>query len=289
MDINAIRIDELQDVLWTSRNIKLSMLRLDLIHPLVSGNKWFKIFQNVAEMKANGATQLLTFGGAYSNHLHATAYYCQAQEIPCIGIVRGDELNVNSNATLKDCTQAGMELHFVSRSEYNLFENGKTAQALLQRQKTYILPQGGDNEWGRRGAMKINEFILPEYSHIAVSIGTGTTLAGMMQARIKPTHFLGFASLYQSEDIHTHLLSFAGKHKFDFFNTTKFGGFGATSQTVIQFVKDFQVKHDIELDVVYTAKMMMQLYEALAQDFFPSGSNILCVHTGGVQGNRSHF
>ncbi len=289
MDINAIRIDELQDVLWTSRNIKLSMLRLDLIHPLVSGNKWFKIFQNIAEMKANGATHLLTFGGAYSNHLHATAFYCQAHQIPCIGIVRGDELNATSNATLQDCAQAGMELHFVSRNEYNLFEKGATAQALLLRQKTYLLPQGGDNEWGRMGAEKINEYITSAYSHIAVSVGTGTTLAGMMQARTKATHFLGYASLYQSKDIHTQLLSYAGQHKFDFFNTTKFGGFGFANAAVIQFIKDFQAKHGIVLDVVYTAKMMMQLYEALAQDFFPAGSHILCVHTGGVQGNRSHF
>lgn len=287
MDISLIPADLIQHSLWSHLDITLGILRLDQIHPFVSGNKWFKLHQNAVQFQSGDFSHLLTFGGAFSNHLHATAHYCNQYKIPCIGIVRGEELNMDSNATLRDCAALGMELYFVPRAEYGLKESGDTVQNLVCRYRIFLVPEGGDNPAGRSGAAGIMEHITGSWSHIAVSIGTGTTIKGMMDAAPPEMTFLGFTSLRNDKSTFFSCEA-AGRHRiFQWIDRYHFGGFGRYNGELIGFVNDFQDQFRISLDIVYTAKMMYGVFDMMRKEMFPRGSRILCVHTGGLQGNRS--
>lgn len=275
---------------WAGReDIEVAMLRLDLIHPVVQGNKWYKLRYNIDKALEEGYTRLLTFGGVYSNHLSATAGAAQAYGLPCIGIVRGDEGTITP--TMRQCHDMGMELYFISRQDYKRKNDPDFLAGLAEQfDQPYIIPEGGANEAGRLGAERI-EWEIPEgYTHVCVSVGTGTTLVGLRNALPLGVRLCGYAPMkqgaYLEHELRPHLRQ--GKDaSWTITDNWHFGGFGKSTDELLSFMNEFYTIHHIPLDIIYTAKMMYGIQQQLREGYFPAGSRILCIHTGGLQGNAS--
>lgn len=269
--------------------IQVQMLRLDAIHPIISGNKWYKLKYNIEEAFMQKAKGILTFGGAYSNHLIATAAAAYHADLAATGIVRGIHSSGQLNPVLQQCTDYGMQLHFVSREEYNLKEDIVFQQSLLHLYPDYLLiPEGGANEAGRKGAGEIADFIPSDVSHIILSVGSATTFIGLRNALPLEQELLGFAPMkggvYLKAEVEQHLLP----HKNDRWQLNDayhFGGFGKITPELMEFMSGFKQQYAFDLDRVYTAKMMMGLQHKLQEGYFPKGSKILCIHSGGLTGN----
>lgn len=264
-----------------------SLLRLDLIHPVISGNKWYKLKYNLAAAKEEGYTTILTFGGAFSNHLIAAAAAANYFGMQSIGVVRGMEPQLTP--TLKHCQAYGMQLHGVSRDVYKQKENNAFIEDLRQQfNHPYIIPEGGANEAGRKGSAAIAALIPRDYTHICVSVGSGTTLAGLREALPVTQQIIGFApmkgGIYLQEEIAKNL-SPAQNKNWSVTDRWHFGGFGKINPQLTAFMQAFKSQTGVELDRVYTAKMMYGVQELLAENVFGTNARILCIHTGGLQGN----
>ncbi len=275
---------------WYNQQVAaLDMLRLDELHPVISGNKWFKLRLNIRHALDAGFKSIVTFGGGYSNHLIATAWASKVFGIKCIGIVRGryDVLT----PTLSACKDAGMQLIFVTKEEYERKEDAAWIRDMAAHfDELFIIPEGGANEWGRVGAGLINRFINDSYTHIAVSVGTGTTLTGLRNKLPHKQQIVGFAPMKQG----SYLKEYISEHLHEGNNTNwqvvddwHFGGFGKWNDELLQFMNDFYRTNNIPLDIVYTSKMMYGLRRMIEDGFFPTDARILCIHTGGLQGNAS--
>ncbi|GBL36131.1 putative 1-aminocyclopropane-1-carboxylate deaminase [Filimonas sp.] len=283
---NQVTIDTIQDDFLKARDIRLDLLRLDLIHPQISGNKWFKLKYNIEAALKQGAESILSFGGAYSNHLHALAFAGHLSGIKTIGMLRGEEV---SNHTLDDCGAWGMELHFISREEYRLKNESDFLESIQTKfPSSYIVPEGGNNEAGRKGTREILQGIdLNLYTHICCAVGTGATLSGIAEASLPGQKILGFSAIkngaYLEEEIrqHTGNLNWALKHDYHF------GGFAKKNEQLLEYIHGFQQKQGIELDFVYTGKMMFGIDQMIQEKKIHAGSTVLAIHTGGIQGNRS--
>ncbi|MES2477998.1 MAG: pyridoxal-phosphate dependent enzyme [Bacteroidota bacterium] len=269
--------------------IQVQMLRLDAIHPIISGNKWYKLKYNIEEAFRQEAKGILTFGGAYSNHLIATAAAAYYAGLAATGVVRGIYSLNQLNPVLQQCTDYGMQLHFVSREEYNLKEDANFQQSLLQLFPDYLLiPEGGANEAGRKGAGEITDFIPSDVSHVLVSVGSATTFIGLRNALPSGQELLGFAPMkggvYLKAEVEQHLLPQKNIH-WHLIDEYDFGGFGKITQELTDFMSEFKQQYGFDLDRVYTAKMMKGLQHKLKEGYFPQGSKILCIHSGGLTGN----
>jgi len=267
----------------------MDMLRLDLLHPVISGNKWYKLRLNMSHAVDSGFKTIVTFGGGYSNHLIATAAAARMFGLASVGIVRGrhDALT----PTLEACRAEGMELIFVTHEDYkNKHEPGWATKLVSQFDELFIIPEGGANEWGRAGAGLIARYIDDSYTHIAVSSGTGTTLIGLRSKLAGRQQIMGFAPMkqgaYLSEYIAEHLAP-ENNTNWQLHDEWHMGGFGKSSDTLITFMNDFYKENKIPLDIVYTGKMMYGISEMLEQHYFSSCDKVLCIHTGGLQGNSS--
>lgn len=285
-----IRIDYLGNEELTAAGVRLGMLRLDTIHPLVSGNKWYKLKENIQTARATGANALLTFGGAYSNHLLATAAAAQASGMASIGIVRGQPATDTWSDTLKDCHSLGMDLVFVSRETYGRkHDNAYLAQLKEQYPNARIIPEGGNNEAGRAGAAAITAYLPQQVTHVAVAIGTGATFAGIRETLDPRIALLGFPAMkggaYLEPELR-HCIS-AAMDNWQLCTGYHFGGFARHTEALITFMNMFYDRYQVPLDFVYTAKMMYGITEMIRNGAFPSGSHIVGIHTGGLQGNRS--
>jgi 1-aminocyclopropane-1-carboxylate deaminase len=274
------------------------LLRLDLLHPEAQGNKWFKLKYNLEKARKDGRDTLLSFGGAWSNHLHALALTGRKEGFKTIGIVRGEEPKLWSD-TLLDCKAAGMDLHFISRAEYKEKNENFFKQYLRDRFGSFhLIPEGGSNFHGVNGTLEIvGRDLAQEYDLIACPVGTGATLAGIALSSGN-TPVLGFPALAQGAylrgEIEQQLLYFL----FDEESVAEVmenlhlhldghcGGFAKVNEELLQFQKKFQQTNQVELDLLYTAKMMMALCKELQKEDWAFGTKILCVHTGGLQGNR---
>lgn len=267
----------------------LDMLRLDLLHPVVSGNKWFKLRLNMKHAIEHGFKTIITSGGGYSNHLIATAFTARAFGVKSVGVVRGkyDILT----PTLQACKAEGMELIFVTRDDYrNRHEPDWAKDLVAHFDETLIIPEGGANEWGRAGAGLLNRFIAPGYTHIVVAVGTGTTLIGLRNKIAEHQHILGFVPMKQGAYLAGHIAGHlqSGKdHNWQLFDKWHFGGFGKSTDELTRFMNDFYDATHIPLDIVYTSKMMYGLRELIHEGHFAPGDKILCIHSGGLQGNTS--
>ena len=288
LDSNVV-IQPIHKVWHKGKVTSLDVLRLDLLHPIVSGNKWYKLRLNLNDALDNKYTTIATFGGAYSNHLVAAAYAAQHFGLQSVGIVRG--LQNELTPTLMHCQQYGMKLLFVTREEYNKKDDPEWVnKQLLPFGKTYIIPEGGANTKGVLGAGLINRFIKSHYTHIALSVGTGTTLAGLRNALPAHQFIMGFVPMKQCNEQQAHITPFLREDRninWQLFPETHFGGFGKINDELISFMNDFYVDNSIPLDVVYTSKMMYNIQKLLNDNYFNSSDKILCVHTGGLQGNLS--
>lgn len=275
---------------WYSHKVAaLDMLRLDLVHPVVSGNKWYKLRLNIMYAQDHGFKTILTFGGGFSNHLIATAYTAKKAGLGCVGIVRGKYPVLTP--TLQHCIEEGMQLIFVTKEDYNRQGEPEWEQQLAaQFDELYIIPEGGDNEWGRKGAGLISKFIKDQYTHIALSVGSGTTLCGIRNKTNPQQQVLGFVPMKQGTYLTDHIaphLDPAHNANWQLYDNWHFGGFGKWTDELIAFMNDFYTVNNIPLDIIYTSKMMYGLRELIQQDSFNPTDKILCIHTGGLQGNVS--
>lgn len=269
-------IQKINSDLFSEKKVDVSVLRLDLIHPHISGNKWFKLKYNLEEAKRLGHDTILTFGGAFSNHIHATAVACKQAGFKSIGVIRGEPSAIG-NYTLSDAAANGMQLFFVSREDYNKKQDAGFIQSLNERfGNFYLVPEGGDNELGAKGC----EEILPmqnDFDIILCACGTGTTLKGISNS-LKPSQkIIGISVLKGVGDLNTNANVNAEYH---------FGGYAKHTNELLVFKKGFEAQTQIPLDYVYTSKLFYG-----ATDLIRSGSiegKILIVHSGGLQGNRGY-
>jgi 1-aminocyclopropane-1-carboxylate deaminase len=291
-DISKAGIEELHDELFIQKQVTLSILRLDKIHPLVSGNKLFKLYYFLEAAVNSKHKTILTFGGAYSNHLAATAFASKALQLKCIGIVRGEKPEQLST-TLLQCIQDGMELKFITRQQYAEKEN----DAFINDLKTefgecIIIPEGGYHLLGAKGAALIMGLIKDNsYTHICMATGTATTLAGILMAAKPEQNIVSFSVLKGITDNKFSINELTGNNE-DFknlliLNNYHFGGYAKKTDELINFINHCWLQYGLPLDFVYTAKMFFGVVDSIKNDTFKKGSKILCLHTGGLQGNKS--
>jgi len=288
---------------WLPDSILASVLRLDMLHPEVSGNKWFKLKLNLKAAEEEGKSHIVTFGGAYSNHIAATAAACQIAGLRCTGIIRGERAPVLSH-TLEEAAAKGMELVFISREEYGRKEEIDWG---LRYPDAYIVPEGGNNAYGAKGCeyilMIANEQFYEHtairlstatngermaFTHIACAVGTGTTLAGIINSATSAQEVRGYAVLkgaaYLEQEIHQ-LLKTPPLPHWELLHEHYEGGYGKVTAALKTFILEFYKETQIPLDVVYTGKLLMGFKKDVEEGKYPPGSHVLLIHTGGLQGN----
>ena len=282
-------IQAISDPWLTTRQIQLSVLRLDQVHPTISGNKWYKLKYNLIQAQREQHDTLLTMGGAYSNHLYATAAAGRAHGFRTVGVVRG-EAHTPLNPTLQFCHDQGMELHYVGRAEFR-----QRSEAALQRQlkerfgRHYLLPEGGTNALAVQGCTEIIPTTSP-CDYVAGCVGTGGTLAGIVVSTLHRARVLGFSALkggsFLSDEIDRLTQQYNGKtyDHYQLVHDYHFGGYARVKPALIDFINAFFRTTGIPLEPIYTGKMLYGLYDQIEQGFFSEGSRILAIHSGGLQG-----
>ncbi len=266
--------------------IELFIKRDDLLHPLISGNKFRKLNYNLLQAKAENQTTLLTFGGAFSNHILAVAAAGYEQNFKTIGIIRGEELiaKIDDNPTLKKAKELGMQFKFVTREAYR----NKSQKEYIESLETefgsfYLIPEGGTNDLAIKGCEEIITKEDDEFSHICCAIGTGGTIAGIINSSLDSQQIIGFPSL-KGDFISNEISNFAKKSNWKIISDYHFGGYGKISEELIRFINEFYLAYKIPLDPIYTGKMMFGIDALIKNNYFPSNSKILAIHTGGLQG-----
>ena len=265
------------------------MKRLDQVHPKASGNKFYKLKYNLEQAQKEGKSTLLTFGGAYSNHIYATAAAAEQTGFRSIGIIRGEE-TLPLNPTLATVKEMGMAIYYVDRTTYRK----KNEAAFIENLKTqfgdfYLIPEGGTNELAIKGTTEILTAEDSIYTHICSAIGTGGTLLGLANRLQKHQELLGFSSL-KGSFIHQEIADGLKKYgivplgKVNILDNYHFGGYGKHDQELLDFIRWFYGEFQIPLDPVYTGKMVYGTLDLIKKQHFPRGSKILLLHTGGLQG-----
>lgn len=284
-------IEEITHPVVEQAGIKLYMARIDKIHSLASGNKYYKLKPNFEYAKQQGIKRLLSFGGAYSNHIHALALYANKMGFETIGIIRGETEYAN-NPTLQDVQQAGMKLEFVDRKEYRLRDD-KNYLAKLQGKypDTLILPEGGSGKLAVSGCRQLMQEINKnhKFDYITAACGTGATFSGLVCGLNKNQTAIGYAALRDKtldERIGQFILD-EGQTSDDYkIEEAAYGGFAKLNQNVLDLVLDWLHKTNILLDPIYTSKMVLCLMQQLKAGYFPKGASICMIHSGGLQGWR---
>ncbi len=282
-------IQPLQDELLATAQVAISVLRLDEMYPLSSGNKWYKLKYNLQQAKKEGKNTLLTFGGAYSNHIHATAAAGAQHGFKTIGVIRGERPEV-LNPTLQFAEAQGMQLHFVSREEYRNKAGASFVNQLQQKfGPFYLLPEGGTNALAVRGCSEI----LPEKllcDAVVCSAGTGGTIAGLLVRLEGQKKVLGFPALKGGEFLYDAINQLTTHYQnrlytnYQLITDYHFGGYAKVNAELVNFINEFRQKHQILLDPVYTGKLFYGLFDLIKQGFFPVHTRLLAIHTGGLQG-----
>ena len=283
------QISVLNNHLCDEKKVSISMLRLDTIHPIVSGNKLFKLQYFLQEAKNSTHKTIITFGGAYSNHLAATAFACKEEGLKCIGFVRGEAAE-RLSSTLLFCRENGMKLQYISRSAYQNIDEEFRKDLFTRYGDHTLIPEGGFSITGVHGAEGIMQlFNGKDYSHVCCPVGTATTFAGLIKGNKNEAEIIGFSALKNLEDIEDRLkqLNADESKLYRFIPNYHFGGYAKKTPALIAFMNNFYYDNKIPLDFVYTAKMMFGVYDLSEENYFAPGSNILCIHTGGLQGNNS--
>ncbi|PKA97433.1 1-aminocyclopropane-1-carboxylate deaminase [Flavobacteriaceae bacterium MAR_2009_75] len=268
------------------KKVSLFLRREDLLHPQISGNKFRKLKYNLEAAKAKGHVTLLTFGGAFSNHIAATAYAGKFHNLKTIGVIRGEELSENwhENQTLVLAHEQGMQFKFVTREAYRKKNDVSFIDGLKSELgEFYLLPEGGTNSLAVKGCEEILNVEDKNFDYIACAVGTGGTIAGISNAAVDTQKVLGFPALkgdFLKEDI----CKFATKENWNLCSGYHFGGYAKVTTQLVDFINEFKKATTIPLDPIYTGKMMFGILDLIKRDYFPPGSKILAIHTGGLQG-----
>jgi 1-aminocyclopropane-1-carboxylate deaminase len=292
LQIQNIDIDILEEAVFREKEVSVDILRLDRVHPVVSGNKLFKLHYFLQEAQQSAHKHIITFGGAYSNHLAATAFACRALGIRSTGIIRG-EMPASLSHTLLQCRQMGMQLQFISRETYAGKESGAFGQWLEELYGAHlVVPEGGYHPMGAKGAaLMMNYLPQNDYTHIACSLGTATTVAGLLSTAAKNQLVMGFCALKGMTDIDDRLqYLLKGNYRSAAFMPVYaycFAGYAKKDPIIFNFMNQLWQRQQLPTDFVYTAKMLYGVYDMMNNGFFAPGSRVLCIHTGGLQGNLS--
>ncbi|UTW67188.1 1-aminocyclopropane-1-carboxylate deaminase/D-cysteine desulfhydrase [bacterium SCSIO 12643] len=283
-------VQKLEDTLFDGKDVQVFMLRDDLLHPGISGNKWRKLKYNLLDSAEKGIYKIVTVGGPYSNHIAAVAEAGKLFGFDTIGLIRGYE-SYRSNSTLSRAEELGMEIRFFSKSDYNDINQDYFNKLRKEEGEFVFVPMGGGNLLGMRGSKEIVSEIPKETTHITVACGTGSTMAGIVAGTEENQKVIGFPAMkggdFMVDEVNKFLRD-AGVNMQNYNVETRyhFGGFAKMDVQLADFLKAFYEKHGFVLDGIYNGKMMFGLYKMITQDYFPKGSVITAIHTGGVQGNR---
>ncbi|HWI92604.1 MAG TPA: pyridoxal-phosphate dependent enzyme [Flavisolibacter sp.] len=283
-----IRVDQ---VLFLQKfHTTVDVLRLDLIHPVISGNKWFKLKEYLREAKSLNKKIILTYGGAYSNHIVATAAAAKQSNFKSIGIIRGEKPTTLSH-TLKDAMNFGMEVFFLSREDYKRKIIPPEVYKYCDSEELYVINEGGYGVKGVEGAKAILKLMdLSAYTHILDVVGTGTTIAGIVEASGEHQTVIGISSMKNNFSLQQETEKFISEEKrsrFSLIHDYHFGGYAKYTQELIDFMNEWYRQTGIPSDFVYTGKLFFAAHDLLKKNYFPAGSKLLLMHSGGLQGNLS--
>jgi len=289
------KIDRLEEQLFRDKNILVDVLREDLNHPVIQGNKLRKLTYNLKNAKKKGNKTLLTFGGAYSNHILAVAQAGKEYGFKTIGIIRGEQ-TLPLNYTLRNCIELGMVIQYIDRTTYKL-KNTTDFKDYLRNiyGSFYLIPEGGSNYYAINGCMEI----IPknnDYNYICCPIGTGGTIAGITISNQNKSKVLGFPALKGGDFLKKEVTNFVNEvvnenettndlmQSLSIISEYHFGGYAKIKEELINFVRNFYQTHQFKWDLIYNGKMAYGVYDMIEKDYFPKESKILLIHTGGLQG-----
>ena len=294
LDFNEIFKSENQQIFLPfleEKKVELYIKREDKIHPFVSGNKFRKLKYNILEAKKQQQETLLTFGGAFSNHILATAVAGNLAGLKTIGVIRGEELaddlqkTFDTNSTLKQAHENGMEFHFVSRADYR--EKATTAFIDLLKDAFgdfYLIPEGGTNDLAIKGCEEILSEDDAKFDAICVAVGTGGTISGLINAAKIHQKVIGYPAL-KGDFLQQEIERLTTKREnWSLLNEYHFGGYAKYNETLISFINQFYKATNIPLDPIYTGKMLFGIADVIKKNYFSENSKILIIHTGGLQG-----
>lgn len=280
-----ITVDKLSLPLLTERKVSIDVLRLDKIHPLVSGNKWFKLRYYIEEAKYQNKNTILTFGGAWSNHILATAAVCKINQLNSIGIIRGEEAE-NLSFTLSQAKELGMKLFFISRNDYKQ----KKASLALHNTDYYEIAEGGFGKRGAAGAATILDYCnIEDYTHICCAAGTGTMAAGLINKISSTQQVIAVPVLKNYLEMENTIKLITNKPFKNLMvnHDYHFGGYAKHTPALLEFMNEFYNQSAIPTDFVYTGKLFFAILDLTKESYFPKDSNLLLIHSGGLQGNAS--
>jgi 1-aminocyclopropane-1-carboxylate deaminase len=275
-----------QEIKINTTAVSLSMRREDLIHPFISGNKFRKLKYNLIQAKAENQDTLLTFGGAFSNHIAAAAFAGKEHGFKTIGIIRGDELEskILVNPTLKFAQECGMQFKFVSRESYRHKTETKFIENLKQEfGDFYYVPEGGTNTFAVQGCEEILSKDDSQYDFVCTAVGTGGTISGLINSILPHQKVLGFPAL-KGDFLNDEIRKFAHNEYWELITDYHFGGYGKVKPELIAFINRFYKENQIPLGPIYTGKMVFGVMDLIEKNYFPENAKILLIHTGGLQG-----
>lgn len=269
---------------WATDGISIDVLRLDKIHPIISGNKWYKLKYYLSEALAEKKS-VITFGGGWSNHIVATAFVCKKMGIPCKGIIRG-VYDIEKSAMLMDAALYGMELIFLDKAGFAY------AKQNLKEENALIIPEGGLGLAGVHGMMTLKDDVpqLSNYSHLICAAGTGTMAAGLLSITTAHQKLVAVNVTKNNPETKQTILTYTTStlhSRLEMLDTYHFGGYAKKSDSLLAFMNESWQQLSLPLDFVYTARSFYALKNEIMLDHFPKGSKILFIHSGGLQGNRS--
>ena len=268
------------------KGITLEIKREDLLHPFVSGNKFRKLKYNVLQAKAENQSVLLTFGGAFSNHIAAVAYAGKEQGFETIGVIRGDELRdkISENPTLSFAQECGMRFEFVTREAYrHKTETAFIEQLQAQFGSFYLVPEGGTNDLAVKGCEEILTEFDAHFDFVCSAVGTGGTISGLINSALPHQKVLGFPAL-KGDFLQNEIHKFVNNKNWELITDYHFGGYGKVTTEFIEWMNWFYAQTGIPLDPIYTGKMVFGVMDLIQRNYFPPKSKILMIHTGGLQG-----
>jgi 1-aminocyclopropane-1-carboxylate deaminase len=286
----AAIIEPVQHPALAYNKVQLHIKRDDLLHPVISGNKWRKLKYILLHALNKGHQHLISMGGAYSNHLHALAYIGHKLNLKTTGLIRGEEPE-KDNKTLSDLRRWGMTLEFVSRSRFRELRKYRTFDSEPAKlYNGFWIPEGGANQEALRGVGEILKEIDMEFNTLAIACGTGTTLAGLAKKLPRTHRVLGFSALkgggFLEKDVKK-LLKDKSINNWSINFDYHFGGFAKTTDELTSFINEIQSYKDIPLEPIYNGKMLFGLIDMIKNERFKKGQTIIAIHTGGLQGDRN--
>lgn len=278
------------------KQLNVFLKRDDKIHPIVCGNKWRKLKYNLLKIKQQQSKEVISFGGCWSNHLHALGWCCHRLQIPLIAMVRGEPGRYKS-AMISDLEKWDAEIHWLSREDYRLKNDKNWLQQLQDKFKqAVIIPEGGSNQLALQGVIELAKEAIEQSSqpidYFCAAVGSGGTLAGLIKAfEATHTRVIGIPVLKGASDLEkriNHLLDSDGTNSqnWELVEGYEFGGYAKYNELLCSYVQEFYEQSQILLEPIYTAKLLWGIEDLIQKDFFRKGSNLVILHSGGLQGLR---